>query len=84
MDNLKLFAKDDNDLEGLLQTVKTFSDEISMSFGLDKCAKATFKRGKLTGTTSVELDQNIVITDLEQEDMYKYLVMRVMELNMQQ
>ena len=44
-----------------------------MSFGLDKCAKASFKRGKLTGTTSVELDQNTVIKGLEQEEVYKYL-----------
>ena len=44
-----------------------------MSFGLDKCAKATFKRRKLTGTTSVELDRNTVIKDLEQERMQKYL-----------
>ena len=47
MDDQKLFAKDDNDFKGLLQTVK-FSDDIIMSFGLDKCAKATYKRGKLT------------------------------------
>ena len=72
MDDLRLFAKDDNDLEGLLEMVKKFSDDIGMSFGLDKCAKATFKRGKLTGTTSVELDQNIVIKDLVQEEVYKY------------
>ena len=51
VDDLKLFAKDDNNLEGLLQTVKKFTDEIGVSFGPDKCAKATFKRGKLTGTT---------------------------------
>ena len=51
MDYLKLFAKDDNDLEGLLQTVKKFSNDTGMSFALDKCAKATFKREKLTGTT---------------------------------
>ena len=56
MDDLKLFAKDDNDLEGLLQTVKKSSNDISMSFGLDKCAKATFKRGNLIKETSVELD----------------------------
>ena len=31
MDDLKLFTKDDNDLEGSLQTVKKFSDEIGMS-----------------------------------------------------
>ena len=28
----------DNDLEGLLQTVNKFSDDIGISFGLDKCA----------------------------------------------
>ena len=44
-----------------------------MSFGLDKCTKAIFKRGKLTGTTSVEPDRNTVIKDLEQEEVYKYL-----------
>ena len=27
MDDLKLFTKDDNDLEGLLETVKMFSDK---------------------------------------------------------
>ena len=39
IDDLRLFAKDDNDLEGLLQTVSKFSDVIGMSFELDKCAK---------------------------------------------
>ena len=73
MDDLKLFAKDDNDLEGLLQTVKMFSDNIGMSFGLDESAKATFKRGKLTETISAELDRNTVIKDLEEEEVYKYL-----------
>jgi hypothetical protein len=28
--------------------VITFSDDIHMEFGLNKCAKITFKRGKLT------------------------------------
>ena len=63
-----LFVKDDNDLEGLLQTVKKFRDGIGISFGLNKCAKATFKRGKLTGATSVELDRNTLIKDLKQEE----------------
>ena len=49
MDDFKLFAKDGNDLEGLLQTVKKFNDDISMSFGLDKWAAATFKIEKLSG-----------------------------------
>ena len=36
MDDLKLYAKNDKELEGLLSTVKQFSDDIGMEFGLDK------------------------------------------------
>ena len=43
MGDLKLFAKDDYDFEGLLQTVKKFSDDVDMSFGLDKCGKLSLK-----------------------------------------
>ena len=47
MDDLKLYAADDKQLETLLQTVHGFTREIDMRFGLEKCAKATLKRGKL-------------------------------------
>ena len=33
-------------LNGLVNTVKIVSDDIRMEFGLEMCAKATFKRGK--------------------------------------
>ena len=48
MDDLKLNAKSEEELQKQIQTVRTFSDDIHMEFGLDKCAKITFKRGKLT------------------------------------
>ena len=73
MDDLKLFPKNDNDLEGILQTVKKFSDDLGTTFGLAKCAKASFKRGKLTRSTSLELDMTTIIKDLEQEEFYKHL-----------
>ena len=44
-----------------------------MEFGLDKCAKATFKRGKLTETFDIQLDTDTCIKELEQENTYKYL-----------
>jgi len=47
MDDLKLIAKSEEELQKQIQTVKTFSDDINMEFGLGKCAKITFKRGKL-------------------------------------
>ena len=31
---------------GLMNTVKKVSDDIKMEYGLDKCAKVSFKRGK--------------------------------------
>ena len=73
MDDLKTYAKDDNQQAGLLNIVKTFSDDINMEFGLDKCAKATFKRGKLIKTDNIELGKNTIIEGLDQEGTYKYL-----------
>ena len=63
MDDLMLHAKNDKELEGLLSTVKKFSDDIAVEFGLDKCAKATFIKGKLTRTTAVELDVGTTIPE---------------------
>ena len=73
MDDLKLYRKDDSKLEGHLRIVKGFSDDIDTKFGLSKCAKATFKRGKLEKSHHVLLDEETMIKDLEQEKVYKYL-----------
>ena len=71
--DLKLYACNDREIEGLLKTVKAFSDDICMEFGLDKCAKATFKGGKLVSTDNIFLDDDTVIKELNQEGSYKYL-----------
>ena len=54
-------------------SVKAFSDDIKMEFGLDKCAKVTFKKGKLTSTENINLGLDTVIQDLEQDSTYIYL-----------
>ena len=46
MDDLKLFAKNEKEIDSLVQTVRIFSDDIGMKFGLEKCAAMTMKRGK--------------------------------------
>ena len=56
MDDLKLFAKNDQQLEGLLNIVKQFSHDIGMELGLDKCSKSTFSRGKLLKAKNITLD----------------------------
>ena len=46
MDDLKLYAKSEKDLESLIQIVRIFSEDIGMEFGLDKCAILIMMKGK--------------------------------------
>ena len=73
MDDLKLFAKNDQQLQDLLNFVKQFSDDIRMEHELDKCAKATFFREKLLKAKNITLDTATVIKNLEPDECYKYL-----------
>ena len=63
----------DEQLKKLLDIVKTFSDDTKMEFGLDKCAKATFIKGKLTKTSNIVLNEDITVKEMDQEGTYKYL-----------
>ena len=73
MEDLKLIAKSEEELQKQIQTVKTFSDDIRMAFGLEKCAKVTFKRGKLIQAQNLMIDATREIQELEQGKTYKYL-----------
>jgi hypothetical protein len=43
-----------------------------MEFGLDKCAKIVFKKGKLVQSQNLVVDINREIQELEQGNTYKY------------
>ena len=73
INDLKLFVKNDQQLQRLLNIVKQFSADIRMEFGLDKCTKATFFDGKLMKAKNMTLDTATVVKDLEPEESYKYL-----------
>ena len=50
-----------------------------MEFGLDKCAKASFKRSKNISTEGIPLNDNQVMQNLDQAETYKYLGMEEAE-----
>ena len=75
VDDLKLYGTNDNQMTGLVYTVKKVSDDIKMEFGLGKCAKATFKRGKKISAERIQLNDNKVIQDPEPKATYTYLGM---------
>ena len=74
MDDLKLFASNDNQLRSLINVTKTFSDDIRMSFCMNKCNKITIVRGKVVHhQTDITLNTGEVLTSLEKEQQYRYL-----------
>ena len=75
VDDLKLCGTNDNQLNGLISTVKKVSDDIRMEFGLDKCAKATVKRCKKVSAEGILLNDHQLIQDLDQAETYTYLSM---------
>ena len=68
---MKQYGTSDNQLNWLINTVKNVSDDIKMGFGLDKCVKKSFKRGKKFATEGIPLNDNQVIQDLDQAETYK-------------
>ena len=45
-DDIKLFAKNEKELETLIHTIRIYSQDIGMKFGIEKCALLVMKSGK--------------------------------------
>jgi len=73
MDDLKLYADSEDNLEKLIKKVNTFSNDINMDFGLDKCSKCTIKKGKKIPGKNIYVDDKNYIEDLDHDSRYKYL-----------
>ena len=56
-----------------MEAVRTYRENIHKEFGLDKCAKAVIKRGKLDHSQNLILDFNRKIKELKRGKIYKYL-----------
>ena len=73
MDDLKLLAANDNQLASIIRIVNKFSDDIGMSFGIDKCKKLNIQRGNIVHMESIQLDNGEELKSLELNQQYKYL-----------
>ena len=70
MDNIKLFAKNEKELETLLHAVRIQSRDIGMEFSIEKCA---MKIGKRYLTDGMELLNQDKIRILGKKKTNKYL-----------
>ena len=46
VDDLNIFAKNEKELEILVQTIRIYSQDIGMEFGIEKCAMLVIKKGE--------------------------------------
>ena len=62
----------DKQLNNLFRVMESFSNDVRMSFDLDKCKTLSSQRGKVTPQTfDLEADESLGAT--KQGDYYKYL-----------
>ena len=73
MDDIKLFAKNEKELETLIYTVRIYSRDLGMEFGIEKCAMLVMKSGKQQLTDGMELPNQDKIKMLAENETYKYL-----------
>ena len=72
-DDIKLFSKNEKELETLIHTVRIYSQDIGMELGKEKCALLVMKSGKRHLTDGMELPNQDKIRTLAENETYKYL-----------
>ena len=72
MDEIKLFAKNEKELETLIQAVRIYSQDIGRKFGIEKCAILIMKSWKRHEMEGMELPNQDKIISLGEKETYKY------------
>ena len=73
MDDIKLFVKNEKELETLIHTIRIYSQDIGMEFGIEKCALLVMKSGKRHLTDGIELSNQDKIRTLAENETYRIL-----------
>ena len=71
MDDIKLFSKNEKELETLIHTVRIYSQDIGMEFSIEKCAMLVIKSGKRHMIDGMELPNQDKMRTLGENETYK-------------
>ncbi|CAH2092509.1 unnamed protein product [Euphydryas editha] len=72
MDDIKLYAQNQEDINKLAEITENVSSDIGMEFGIDKCKINSVRSGKLH-KRSYETQTGQTIDSLDESETYKYL-----------
>ena len=73
MDDIRLFAKDEKELETLIHAVRIYNQEIGMEFSIEKCAIIIWKAVNDTCRNQWNHQNREKIRMLGEKETYKYL-----------
>ena len=73
MDIIKVFAKNKKELETLIQTIRIYSQDREMEFGIEKCTMLIMRCRKTQITEEIELANEERIWTLWRNEPFKYL-----------
>jgi hypothetical protein len=72
MDNIKLYAAKNSQLQELLWLAQTFSRDVKMAFGIEKCKTLSIAKGKLE-MRHFTTENNDTMETMNEDDIYRYL-----------
>ena len=67
MNDLKMYAKIERELNSVIQAVGIFSDDVAIVFDLDKCVVLVLKSKKMVQTERIELPDGKCIKQVNLE-----------------
>ncbi|XP_045463748.1 uncharacterized protein LOC123673305 [Harmonia axyridis] len=73
IDDLKLYAANEEEMKKLLRIVASFTKTIGMEIGMDKCAVVHVRRGQIREGEGLAVMEDLTIPRLSAQEHYKYL-----------
>ena len=71
-DDIKLFAENEKELETLIQTMRKYTQDRGIEFGIEKCTMLIMKNRKRHMTEGIELPNQEKIRTLGERKTYAY------------
>ena len=72
-DDVKLFVKNEKEMETLIPAVRIYSQDIGMEFNIERCGMLVMISGKQHLNDGMELPSQVKIRTLGENETYKYL-----------
>ena len=66
-----MYSRSDKGLDSLVQTVRVFSEDMGMEFGIEKCAMLVMEKGKIVKSVGIELPNGKVIKSLQEGEVFR-------------